>query len=95
MGPYVAPEHALHGRLQNAAYEAAERTGGEDNEMTEAADRQYSAISYAEGNGYGMRAYVATTSGMADGFGFVTVRVAWLQCQICGLILPGQYEGIR
>jgi hypothetical protein len=67
--------------------------GGE--EMPESAQRQYDAIAYGQENAYGMRAYVASTSGMADGFGSVTVRAAWLHCQICGLILPGEYRTVR
>lgn len=93
-GPGMAPEHELHVRLQNAAYEAAERDDGGD-EMSEPADRQYSAITYGKDNEYGMRAYVESVSGLADGYGPVTVRAAWLRCQICGLVLPGEYRTVH
>jgi hypothetical protein len=86
IGPITAPEHQLHTRMLNAAYDTAERTP--DGEMTEAADRQYHALKVNEG----MRSYVATTEGMADGFGVVTVRAAWFHCRICGLVLPGEYR---
>jgi hypothetical protein len=95
IGPNKHPLHALHDRLNDASYEAAERVGGlgEDaDELTEAAERQHGAVSYGKDNAYGMRAYVARVAGIADGFGLVDVRAAWLECQVCGLILPGEYR---
>ena len=96
IGPNKHPLHALHDRLIDASYEASERVvGGEsDGQMTEAAERQHSAVSSGKDNAYGMRAYVARVSGIADDAGLVDVRAAWLECQTCGLILPGEYRTI-
>lgn len=92
-GPNKAKEHALHDRLNDASYHAAERVGGDaDGEMTESAERQHVAVAYGEGNAYGMRAYVARVSGISDDAGLVDVRAAWFECQVCGLILPGEYR---
>jgi hypothetical protein len=93
-GPNRSPLHELHTRLQNAAYDAAAKAE-DGQELTESAERQYGAIAYGEHNAYGMRAYVATTDGIADGHGPVAVRAAWLECQVCGLILPGEYRTAR
>jgi hypothetical protein len=88
-----AKELTLHTRLVNASYEMAAL--GEEDELTQAAQRQHDAIAYGKHDEYGMRAYVASTSGLADGFGAVTVRAAWFHCQVCGLILPGEYRDAR
>lgn len=88
--PPIHPAHALHRRVNDAGYNAAPRTEGDDLELTPDAEKVHSAVTDGQFSSY-MLLY-RHDERYLQGRQFVVVSAHWYRCGVCGFVLPAHGE---